>query len=89
MDPRLKAARQLKRLSQAEAARLANIDQPHYSRIEAGSRPSRPVADQIARALGQAPGVLWSNYETFRVLPSQRIKAQQLACLLMAQEDAI
>lgn len=49
---RIKAARELKGLTQSELARLANLPQSHISRLESAKHsPSHSTLEKIARAL--------------------------------------
>ena len=91
-DRRIVAARMLRGLRQTEVARLAGIDQPHYSRLESGSRPSLPVADRVARALGQQPEVLWGEaYASFRTpaVKADAAAATKLAALIASQQEEV
>lgn len=55
LDPeKIKAAREKRKLTQAEAAERAKMPRPHWSRVESGERtdPNLSTAERIADALG-------------------------------------
>lgn len=55
-------------LTQAKVAKLANMERPHYTRIELGtSNPSLPVGLRIKQALQTTDDAIFENEEDIKL----------------------